>query len=179
MGARVTLRAPVPLADHHALDTFDSGVPSLDEWLRRRARANQVGGGSRTFVVCAGDDPTVIAYYALAAGGVAQRGVPGRFKRNMPDPIPVAVLGRLAVDRTFQGRGLGRALVRDAVLRVDQAAEQIGVRGILVEAMSDEARTFYAALGFTSLAEHPHTLVATLVDLRNALASVRPSAPDS
>jgi GNAT superfamily N-acetyltransferase len=117
----VTLSAPTPLADHHELAEFDSGVPELDDWLRRRAHANQVGGASRTFVVC--EEDRVIAYYALAFGAVMQPEAPGRFRRNMPDPIPVAVLGRLAIDLNYQGRGLGRALVRDAGLRLLNAAE--------------------------------------------------------
>jgi hypothetical protein len=99
----VTLTSPVPLAEHHELVEFDSGVPELNDWLRRRARANQAGGASRTFVVCEGN--RVVAYYALASGAARTPEAPGRLKRNMPDPIPVAVLGRLAIDRTYQGRG--------------------------------------------------------------------------
>jgi len=101
----VTLTSPAPLAEYHELVEFDSGVPELDDWLRRRARANQAGGASRTFAVCEGN--RVVAYYALAFGVVRTLEAPGRFKRNMPDPIPVAVLGRLAIDRTYQGRGIG------------------------------------------------------------------------
>jgi len=108
----VTLSAPAPLAEHHELAEFNSGVAELDHWLRRRARSNQASGASRTFVVC--DESRVIAYYALASGAVKQPEAPGRFRRNMPDPIPVAVLGRLAIDESYQGRGIGRALVRDA-----------------------------------------------------------------
>ncbi|ACE93460.1 hypothetical protein RHECIAT_PA0000114 (plasmid) [Rhizobium etli CIAT 652] len=113
------------LADHHELAEFSSGVAELDEWLRRRARANQAGGASRTFVVCEGN--RVIAYFALASGAVRQPEAPGRFRRNMPDPIPVAVLGRLAIDQSHQGRGIGRALVRDAGLRLVNAAEILGI----------------------------------------------------
>ena len=100
----MTLSAPIPLADHHELSEFNSSVPELNDWLRRRARANQVGGASRTFVVC--EENRVIAYYALASGAaVKQPEAPGRFRRNMPDPIPAAVLGRLAIDQSYQGRG--------------------------------------------------------------------------
>ncbi len=164
----MTLFEPEPLGNRHLLDAFDSGVPSLDEWLKRRARSNQASGASRTFVVC--EEDRAIAYYSLASGAVAVAAAPGRFRRNMPDPIPVVLLGRLAEDRSRQLRGLGRALVRDAGLRVLGAAGEIGVRGILVHAVSDEARVFYVALGFEPSPLEPMTLMVTLADVRAALA---------
>lgn len=160
------LSAPAPLAEDHQLESFDSGVPALDEWLRRRARANTVSGASHTYVCTEG--LRVVAYYALSAGAVAVASSPGRFRRNMPDPIPVVVLGRLAVDRAQQGRGLGRALFRDAALRTLAAADIIGVRGLLVDAISDEARAFYVALGMSPSPLDPMTLMVTLGDLRAA-----------
>ncbi|MBX5146686.1 GNAT family N-acetyltransferase [Rhizobium lentis] len=163
----MTLSPPAPLADHHELAEFSSGVPELDEWLRRRARANQASGASRTFVVC--EAIRVVAYYALASGAVRQPEAPGRFRRNMPDPIPVAVLGRLAIDRAYQGRGLGRALVRDAGLRLLNAAEIIGIRALLVHAISDEARAFYEAVGFLPSPSDPMMLMVGLHDLDSAL----------
>ncbi|AUW47789.1 GNAT family N-acetyltransferase [Rhizobium leguminosarum] len=165
----MTLSAPAPLADHHELAEFGSGVPELDGWLRRRARANQAGGASRTFVVCEGD--RVIAYYALASGAVKQPEAPGRFRRNMPDPIPVAVLGRLAIDQSHQGRGIGRALVRDAGLRLLNAAEILGIRGVLVHAISDDVRAFYEAVGFLPSPSDPMMLMVGLHDLNRALNS--------
>ncbi len=164
---RVPLSSPEPLSDEHQIDSFDSGEPVLDDWLRRRARANQASGASRTYLVCDGN--AVVAYYALASGAIAQAAVPGRFRRNMPDPIPVVVLARLAVDRSYQGRGLGRALFRDAARRVSQAADTIGIRGILVHAISEEARKFYIALGFDPCPAEAMTLVVTLQDLRATL----------
>lgn len=165
----MTLRAPAPLADSHDLSDFNSGVPELDDWLRRRARTNQASGASRTFVVC--DDDRVVAYYALASGAVKLAEAPGRFRRNMPDPIPVAVLGRLAIDESYQKRSLGRALVRDAGLRLLNAAEVIGIRGLLVHAISDDARLFYEALGFLPSPSDPMTLMVGLHDLNRALKS--------
>ena len=164
----MTLTAPAPLAEHHELVEFNSGVPELDEWLRRRARAKQAGGASRTFVICDGN--RVVAYYALASGAVRTPEAPGRFKRNMPDPIPVAVLGRLAIDRTYQSRGIGRALVRDAGLRLLNAAEILGIRGVLVHAISDDARAFYEAVGFVPSPSDPMMLMIGLKDLSNALS---------
>lgn len=163
----MTLSAPVPLADHHELADFDSGVPELDDWLRRRARANQASGASRTFVAC--EEDRVVAYYALASGAVKQPEAPGRLRRNMPDPIPVAVLGRLAIDRNWQGRGLGRALMRDAGLRLLRAAEILGIRGLLVHAISEDARAFYLAIGFLPSPSDPMTLMVGLHDLNSAL----------
>lgn len=168
MGPGVSLSAPAPLADYHQLDAFNSGVATLDDWLKRRARANQASRASRTFVVC--EDNRVVAYYALASGAVSAAEAPGKFRRNMPNPIPVAVLARLAVDHRYQGRGLGRGLFRDGALRVLNAAEAIGIRGIMVHAISDEARAFYLALGFDPSPFEPMTLMVRLSDLASALS---------
>ena len=160
--------APEPIGTNHQIGDFTSGVVSLDEWLKRRALANQASGAARTFVVCEGD--RVIGYYALASGSVTIAAASGRFRRNMPEPIPVVVLARLAVDRAYHGRGLGRALVRDAARRVVHAADAIGIRGIIVHAISDDAKAFYLALGFESSPIEPMTLMVTLADLRKSLA---------
>jgi GNAT superfamily N-acetyltransferase len=164
----VTLSAPVPLADHHELGEFLSGIPSLDDWLKKRARTNQTGGASRTYVTCDGN--RVVGYYAIASGGVKMVEAPGRFRRNMPDPIPVAVLGRLAVDQAHHGRGIGLALVRDAGLRILQAAEILGIRGILVHAISEDAGAFYLAVGFEPSLVEPLTLIVSLADLNASLS---------
>ena len=118
--------APEPLHAGHILTPFCCGIDSMDHWLKQRAMKNQVTGASRTFVCC--DDAKVMAYYSLASSAVTTNTAPGRFRRNMPDPIPVVVLGRLAVDKSLHGKGVGRALVRDAWLRVIQVAETIGIR---------------------------------------------------
>lgn len=161
------LTPPEPLTDDHQFDNFASGQPTLDEWLKRRARANQASGASRTYVLCEGK--TVVGYYALASGAIAHSDASGRFRRNMPDPIPVVVLGRLAVDRTQQGRGIGRALFRDAALRVNRAADVIGVSAILVQAISEDARNFYLALGFQPCLRSPMVLAVKLADIRATL----------
>jgi len=161
------LSPPQPLTEAHELAGFESGVPSLDDWLRRRALQNQGSGASRSFVVC-DSGATVVGYYAVAASAVAVDASPGRFRRNMPDPIPVVVLGRLAIHRAHHGRGLGRALFQDAAMRVLQAADTIGIRGMLVHAISEEARAFYVRLGLVPSPLDPMTLMTTLDDLRAA-----------
>lgn len=163
------LARPEPLSDQHELNDFSSGVGSLDEWLKRRARANQVSGASRTFVVA--DIHKVVGYYALASGAITVAESVGRFRRNMPDPIPVAVLGRLATDRSQQGRGVGRGLFRDCALRVAHAADTIGIRGIIVHAISEQAKAFYLALGFDPSPVDPMTLMVRLGDVRQLLES--------
>ena len=156
--------APVPLSGQHQTEQFSCGVESLDAWLKRRALKNQVQGASRTYVVCQGD--RVMAYYAIASGVVTCNEATGRLRRNMPDPIPVVVLGRLGVDSTVHGQGLGRALVRDAAMRILQAAEVIGVRGMTVQALSDDAKVFYEHMGFEVSPIAPNLLMITLADLQ-------------
>jgi predicted N-acetyltransferase YhbS len=163
----IGLSRPALLADHHILDDFRSGVPALDEWLMRRARPNQVAGASRVFVTCDGD--RVVGYYALASSAIACTDATGRMRRNMPDPIPVAVLARLAVDTAHQGRNIGRALMRDAAMRVLAAAREIGIRGLVVHAISEEAKSFYLNMGMLPSPTSDLTLMIPLGDLQASL----------
>lgn len=160
--------APALLEPRHDLSAFESGVAALDGWLKRRAVRNQETGASRTYVIC--QETRGVGYYALAVGAVAPAEAPGRVRRNMPDPIPVMVLGRLAVDRRLQGQGLGRALLRDAILRTMHAAELAGIRAVLVHAISHEAKRFYERCGFQPSPVDPMTLMITLRDAAQALA---------
>jgi GNAT superfamily N-acetyltransferase len=157
------LCAPEKLNSLHQIETFDSGNSQLDEWLKRRALKNESEGASRTYVLC--DRQAVIAYYCLANGAVAQTSATGKVRRNMPDPIPVMVIGRLAVDRNCQGRGIGRALLRDAIHRTLQAAEIAGIRAILVHAISEDAKQFYQKCGFTVSPMEPMTLMVKVSDV--------------
>lgn len=154
------MHAPALLPDAHDLTAFECGVPGLDDWLKRRARSNQINGASRSYVVAEGS--RVIGYYCLASGAIAVTDAPSALRRNMPDPIPVTVLGRLAIDRTRQGAGLGTAMLQDAVLRTVQAAQIVGARGLLVHAISDAATTFYIRYGFVASPSSPMTLVLSL-----------------
>jgi len=166
-GAR-DISAPEHLTAAHDVSAFDSGAPDLDGWLRKRALANEVTGASRTYVVCAGG--RVVGYYALASGGVAQTAAPGRVRRNMPDPVPVMILVRLAVDRARQGRNLGASLLRDAVMRTLQAAGIAGIRAILVTAISEDAKRFYERRGFAVSPVDPMVLIITVADAGKALS---------
>ncbi|AHB11093.1 GNAT family N-acetyltransferase [Zymomonas mobilis] len=163
----MTITAPELLSPEHQVDLFQSGVESLDLWLKKRALKNQMTGASRTFVAC--KNRRVIAYYALASSAITIKSAHGRFRRNMPDPIPVVVLGRLAIDQSLHNQGVGRAMVRDAALRIIQAADTIGIRGMLVHALSDEAKSFYEHIGFEPSPIDPMMLMVTLADLKNSI----------
>lgn len=163
----MAITSPELLTEYHLLTGFQSGETTLDEWLVRRALKNQTIGASRTYVVT--DGQRVVGYYALAAGSVLAPAAPGTVRRNMPDPIPVMVLGRLAVDRQWQGQGLGKALLRDSIFRTLQAAEIAGIRAILVHALHEQAAVFYRNAGFVASPIHDHTLMLLLKDAKAAL----------
>jgi GNAT superfamily N-acetyltransferase len=152
---------PEPLSPRHRTDAFDCGEPALDDWLRRRALPNQASGASRTFVV-ADTGGRVLGYYALAAGAVARASAGRQLRRNMPDPLPVVVLARLAVDRTAQSQGIGAGLLQDAVKRALSVAGNAGVRAVLVHALNDEAAGFYRRYGFRPSAINPRVLLLPL-----------------
>ena len=159
------LAAPQPLTAHHRVDDFSCGEPVLEEWLKRRAMANQVSGASRTFVV-ADPEGRVYGFYAMAAGVVSHQMAPGGVRRNMPDPIPVMVLARLAVDRRAQGTQLGGALLQDAVNRALTVAQNTGVRALLVHALHERARSFYEHYGFQVSPVDSMTLMLRLSSAR-------------
>lgn len=140
------ISAPCLLNGTYDIAAFDCGNTTLSEWLIKRAIKNQQSNASRTFVVC--DDNKVVGYYALASGSVERTGAPKTVARNMPDPIPVMVLGRLAVDLSQQGQQLGAALLKDALLRVLAVSHQVGIRAVLVHAISANAKQFYLSYGF-------------------------------
>ncbi|WP_456387727.1 GNAT family N-acetyltransferase [Desulfolithobacter sp.] len=154
------ITAPEPITSAHILADFDCGVSSLNDWLKRQALKNEVSGASRTFVAC--KDLQVIGFYALAAGSVIRRQAPGKIKRKMPEPISVMVLGRLAVDLRWQKNGIGRGLLKDAVLRTIQAAKYAGIRALVVHALSEEARKFYLRHGFLESPLNQFTLMLPL-----------------
>jgi len=162
------LSAPEKLRPDHDLSEFDCGEPPLNDWLQRRALQNEESGASRSYVVGAGK--RVVGYYALAVGAVAHNEAPGRVRRNMPDPVPVMIVGRLAIHKDFQGTRIGPGLLRDAVLRTLQAAEIAGIRAILVHAISERARQFYEDCGFVPSPMDPMTLMITVAEAAKAFA---------
>lgn len=159
---------PEKLSPAHDVSEFDSGEPAFDDWLRRRALHNEASGASRTYVVCAGRK--VVGYYALSTGAIAHTHAPERIRRNMPDPIPVIVLGRLAVDKSFHGKGVGSGLLRDAVLRTLQAAEIAGVRAMLVHPISEATKRFYERYGFIESPIDPMTVMITIAEAAKIVA---------
>ena len=155
------LTPPSPLGAAHQLDDFDCGNATLNEWLRRQARRNEASGASRTFVVCDAAG-SVVGYYCLAAGAVSREDSPGAVRRNMPEPVPVMVLGRLAVDRRWQSRQVGKGMLKDAVQRTLAVSSQVGVRALLVHAISPAAKAFYLEHGFRESPSNPMLLMITL-----------------
>jgi predicted N-acetyltransferase YhbS len=161
---KLPLQPPVPLTATHLVTDFDCGVDSLNEWLDKRAWKNQVLGASRTFVVS--NDEIVIGYYCLSSAAINRIELPKAKQRNMPDPIPAVLIGRLAVDLRYQGQKIGVSLLQDALCRIITASQSIGVAYILVHALDDGAKRFYQAKGFVAIPERPLTLflpVATAV----------------
>ena len=160
--------APGPLSAAHNIETFDCGEAVLNDWLKRRALKNEGAGASRTFVVCR--ETEVVGYYVLATGSVMHKEAPGKIKRNMPEPIPVMVLGRLAVDKNVQSIGIGRGLLKNAILRTLAVAKQAGIKALLVHALSEEARKFYLRCSFIESPLDPMVLMITLKDARHHFA---------
>ena len=163
------IEAPCPIASTHHTASFDCGNATLNDWLRQRAMRNEHNGASRTFVVC--NNATVIGYYALAVGAVTRADAPGKVRRNMPDPIPVMVLGRLAVDIRWQGKHIGIGMLKDAVQRTIGVAGQAGIRALLVHALSDNARNFYRHWGFHESPTNDRTLLITLAEARRSVTA--------
>ena len=155
------LDAPQPLAAHHTLTEFDCGLAALNTWLQRRAMVNQSSGASRTFVV-ADPEHRVFGYYAIAAGAVSHAEATTSTRRNMPDPVPVMLLARLAVDIRTQGVKLGAGLLQDAARRVLVVSENVGVRALLVHAIDERTKQFYEHYGFQVSPLHPMTLMLRL-----------------
>jgi predicted N-acetyltransferase YhbS len=161
------LTPPEPITGNHHLADFDSGEVSLDEWLKKRALKNSAAGASRCFVLCS--NQTVIGYYSLSAGAISHEAAPKAMRRNMPDPLPALLLGRLAVDRKYHNQGLGSALLRDALLRSLNIARDAGVFAILVHALHDQAKQFYLSRGFVESPLQPMTLMMTLATVETIL----------
>lgn len=144
----INITAPILMNEGHVLQPFDCGNDVLNNWLRQRALKNQYLNASRTFVICLEGTSRVVGYYSIATGSVSHTDLGRSFRQNMPDPIPVVLLGRLAVDVCTQGHQFGKWLLRDAVMRITNLADQVGIKAIMVHAIDAQAKTFYEYFGF-------------------------------
>ena len=160
----MTLRGPILLDPSHITEGFDSGKPSLDEWLRRRGTANQRSGASRTWVVIDEED-RVVGYYASATASIARAVATKRAARNQPEDIPAVLLARLAADQHYQGRGLASALLKHFLLKALEVAAIVGARVVLVHAQDDEAKAFYLHHDFEPSPLDDLTLMRPIADL--------------
>jgi len=160
-------RRPGPITEHHEVSAFDCGNETLNRWLRERALDNERRGATRTFV--SARDRQVVGYYSLAVGALYRSDATGHIRRNMPDPIPAMLLARLAVDSGAQREGIGRHLLRDAMLRTLSAAEIAGIRILLVHAIDERAKAWYGQFGFEESPTDPLQLLLLLDDLRHHL----------
>lgn len=159
------LRPVEPLGDDHRVDAFECGVPALDRWLRNTARIAAAAGTAATYVLCRGD--RIVGYYALAMGAVSHSGAPARLRGGMPDPVPVVILARLALDRSEQGNALGGHLLVDALRRCMRGGREFGARAVIVDAVDDDAAAFYRHFGFHQLDDR--RLWRRLTDVARAL----------
>ena len=156
---------PQKISAGHQLSEFDCGVQVLNKWLVKQALKNESRDASRTFVVC--HEQEVIGYYSLATGVVLRSSTPSNISRNMPDPIPVMILGRLAVDKNWHSHGIGQGLLKDAMLRTLSVSEQVGVKAIIVHAISEQAKIFYLRCGFIESRTDKMMLMISLKNIQH------------
>lgn len=158
---------PQRISSEHMIENFDCGEISLNDWLKKRAIKNDLTDASRTYVVCCKN--VVVAYYSLHLGCIQHFEAVSKIKRNMPDPIPAIVMGRLAVDVNHQGKGLAKALVKDIFLRAIQVSDLAGTKAVLVKALNDEVTAFYQSFGFVQSKGDPHLLMKAIAEVRVSL----------
>lgn len=161
------LNAPIPIEENHDLSQFDSGIQSLNDWLQKKALKNEKARASRTFVICQNNQ--VIGYYSLASASIAHEEATSKTRRNMPDPVPAVLLGRLAVDQTYQGKGLGSALLQDALKRIVKNAQAVAVKAVLVHALDKKSAEFYISHGFHPSPLNEYTLMLTVDEILNSI----------
>jgi ribosomal protein S18 acetylase RimI-like enzyme len=162
------LQPPEPIADKHDLARFDCGNEDLNDWLKRRALTSE-GRSARTNVLC--DGQRVVGYYCLATGSIERESLSSaKLRKNLPDPIPILVLGRLAIAVDYQGRGLGKALLKDAIVKSIAASEIAGIRALVVHAIDEAAARFYQRYGFAASPLNPRALLLPIETAKAALA---------
>lgn len=158
-----------PISESHDVSRFDcGGHESLNDWLKRFALTNERNESARTYVVHR--NGLVVGYYSISAGSVSVEEVPARISKGLArHPVPVILLARLAVDKDERGTGLGKALLKDALRRIAQAADIVGARAVLVHAIDEQARKFYEHFDFEPSPVHDLQLMLLMKDLRKAL----------
>ena len=162
---------PQRISKEHIVENFDCGETSLNDWLKKRALKNDLGDASRTYVVCC--ENIVVAYYSLHLGCIQHSEAVRKIKRNMPDPIPAIVLGRLAVDELHQGKELAKALVKDMFLRAIQVSDLAGTKAVLVKALNDRVTAFYQSFGFVPSKTDPLLLMKAIAEVRASLNQLK------
>ena len=167
LSAHGTVTPPERLNAHHDLSAFDCGEPAIDGWLRTHAASSE-GRTARTYVVTGGGS-RVIGYYAIATGSIERRELPRKKRHGAPDPVPVAILARLGVTKEWQGRELGLDLLQDALKRLAQAAEIVGLRGVVVHALNDKVAGFYREHQFQPTPIDPRTLFLAIESIAVSL----------
>jgi GNAT superfamily N-acetyltransferase len=169
----VKLLGPVPLTRGHGVEEFSCGELELDDWLHRFALSAQAAGTSRVYVATLGDSATVVGFYSLTASQILPGEATRRMLKGEPSsrPQPAILLARFGVDRRYQGQGLGRSLLADAMGRTLAAADVVGARVLLVHAKHERAKQFYLRFGFEESPSDPLHLVLLLKDIRRRLAS--------
>lgn len=162
-----------PLARTHDLSRFDCGRhESLNLWLRKHALQNQANDSARTYVVHR--DNNVVGYYSIAAGSIARESATSRAAQGVAaHPVPVALLARLAIHKEEQGAGLGAALLKDALIRIEHAGDILGIRAVLVHAIDSSAKAFYDRFDFEPCPDDALHLMLLMKDLRRALRLAR------
>jgi GNAT superfamily N-acetyltransferase len=162
----------VPLSGQHRLESFDCGKPVLNDWLRRHAHASSAGGSAKTFVVTTSDEE-VVGYYSLTVGQVEPTEAPARLGKGMGRyPIPVVLLARLAVSFGYQGRGIGRGLLQDAIMRTLTIADHAGIRALMTNSLDDAAASFYLRFGFIPSPLRERQLLLLLKDARRSVSNL-------
>lgn len=170
----------LPITEHHDRSQFDCGHPALDQYLKQYARQNEEKGVSRTFVLVREGEQGVLGYYTLAGGEFARDNLPAKVAKKLPNyPVPVIVLGRLAVDQSIQGAKLGRLLLKDALHRAFDASETVGLFAVYVRAIDANAAAFYSKFGFIPFVSDPLQLYLRIAELRGAAGIASPFADES
>lgn len=160
---------PRPLAEIDDRDRFDCGRESLDHWFHRHAWANQAAGSSRTNVICDADTAEIVGYVTLSAAQIERAFLPKSQQRNKPDPVPVTLLGRLAIHKDHQGLGHARSLLLFALRTALRASREIGSFGVITHPIDDRAREFYRRWGFQDLPFDPRgAMIVRMIDLQRS-----------